>query len=326
MKWNLDFEAPPVADKIFHSDKILFVGSCFTEHIGKSFHELKFPVMQNPNGIIFDPETISSSIISYIQNRQFTEADLFQTNELWHNWAFHSRYSGPDKKLVLERMNESVNRAHHFLIEAKWLVITLGTSYQYKLAESNKTVANCHRVPAAVFRKHLMTIEEINTALDAMTHMLLQFNPGIRLIFTVSPVRHMRDGLNETNRSKARLLESTHHLVNKFERLYYFPAYELVIDVLRDYRFYDTDMTHPNYQATRFVLDHFISQFTDLSAQTAIAEMNSLRLAYNHRVAHPGTEAYRRFKQQHLDQVKEYMLRYPYASFDQEHEYFSRQD
>ena len=185
-----------------------------------------------------------------MENRKATENDLFLLNELWQSWQHHSRYSGTDRDEVLARINNTRQQAHAFLKKANWLIITLGTSFSYRLVENQSPVANCHRAPSAWFNKHMMGIEETIVALDTMLYRLFQFNPQINIIFTVSPVRHIRDGITENNRSKARLLEAVHHLVNKFSRLYYFPSYELVIDVLRDYRFYDIDLVHPNYQAT----------------------------------------------------------------------------
>ena len=274
MDFMLDIQLPKAAISITHQHKILSVGSCFTEHIGAALKDLKFGVLQNPNGILFDPSSVCSSLVSYMQQKKFNEEDLFQLNEVWQSWQHHSRFSGVNKKEVLSNINQSQETTHQFLKDADWLIITLGSSFSYRLIKAqtgNKSfsqssplgdgglpVANCHRAPAQWFQKHLMTVTEIIEALDNTIHQLFYFNKKINIIFTISPVRHIRDGVVENNRSKARLIESVHHLVNKFDRLYYFPAYELVIDVLRDYRFYSEDMVHPNYLATDFVLEKFL--------------------------------------------------------------------
>jgi len=185
-----------------------------------------------------------------------------------------------------------------------------------------EAVANCHRAPGQWFRKHLMTIEEINTVLDNSLYQVLKFNPSLRIIFTVSPVRHIRDGVIDNNRSKARLIEVVHHLVNKFDRLYYFPAYELVIDVLRDYRFYDIDMVHPNYPATSFVLDKFMKHFTDAEAQQVAAEVQKIVIARKHKAFHPATEAHKKFLKSHLDKARALQAKYPFLKLQEEIAYF----
>jgi hypothetical protein len=184
-------------------------------------------------------------------------------------------------------------------------------------------VANCHRAPAQDFDKHMLTIEEINSALDNALHQLWRFNPGLQVIFTVSPVRHIRDGVIENNRSKARLIEAVHNLANKFDRVWYFPAYELVIDVLRDYRFYDVDMVHPNYAATTFVLEKFTGHFIDESSRRIMEEVRRLVSARKHRPLHPATDAHRRFLQEHAQKTKELGARYSFLDLREELDYFS---
>lgn len=324
MKLMLDIKINEPEVKIDYRDKILMVGSCFTEHIGDSLADLKFQVMQNPNGIVFDPSTVASSITSYIENKKYSPAELVQLNELWQSWQHHSRYSGIIKDEVLHNINASQQDAHHFLKEAKWLIITLGTSFSYRLTDGSRPVANCHRAPSAWFDKHMMNIDEIITALDTMLYRLFQFNSAINIIFTVSPVRHIRDGVIENNRSKARLLEAVHHLVNKFSRLHYFPSYELVIDVLRDYRFYDIDLVHPNYQATSFVIEQFMSHYVNESSITLSKEIEKIVIARKHKPFQPDTDAHKSFLRLHADRTKSLMSNYPFLSLQEELDFFGQ--
>jgi hypothetical protein len=324
IKLMLDIDIKGPSEKIDYRDKILLTGSCFTEHIGDSLKDLKFQVLQNPNGIIFDPSTVASSIISYIENKRYAKDDLIYLNELWQSWQHHSRYSGVDVNAVLETINHSQQQAHDFLKEAKWLIITLGTSFSYRLAESSGPVANCHRAPAGWFSKHLMSIEETIIALDTCLYRLFQFNPGINIIFTVSPVRHIRDGIIENNRSKARLLEAVHHLVNKFGRLHYFPSYEIVIDVLRDYRFYDIDLVHPNYQATRYVIEQFMQHFIAEHSVALSKEIEKINIARKHKAFQPTTVAHRKFLQLHAERTKALMDEHPFLQLQEELEYFGQ--
>ncbi|HEY5969299.1 MAG TPA: GSCFA domain-containing protein, partial [Chitinophagaceae bacterium] len=269
MQFQLPIQIKLPEARITYRDKIMLIGSCFTEHIGNSLNELKFSTLQNPNGILFDPRSVCNSLISYIENKQYKKEDLFYLNEIWNSWEHHSRFSNINADDALKTINESQQLAYNFLNDSDWLIITLGSSFSYRLTSGfskvspfggdleGAGVANCHRAPSQWFNKHLLTIDEMISLLDTTYHRLKQFNAKLKLIFTISPVRHIRDGVIENNRSKARLIEAVHHMINKFPGLYYFPAYELVIDVLRDYRFYDIDMVHPNYPATEFVMEKF---------------------------------------------------------------------
>ena len=320
----LDIKISEPEVKIDYRDKIMLVGSCFTEHIGDSLADLKFQVMQNPNGIIFDPATVASSITSYIENKKYAAEELVHQNELWQSWQHHSRFSGINKDEVLHVINTSQQDAHDFLQRSRWLIITLGTSYSYRLTDGARPVANCHRAPSAWFDKHLMSIDETVTALDTMLYRLFQFNPSINIIFTVSPVRHIRDGIVENNRSKARLLEAVHHLVNKFSRLYYFPSYELVIDVLRDYRFYDIDLVHPNYQATSFVIEQFMNHYVNESSISLSKEIEKIMIARKHKPFQPETDAHKNFLKLHAERTKNLMSNYPFLSLQEELDFFGQ--
>ena len=340
MQFQLPIEIKALPKRISYQEKILLMGSCFTEHIGDELEELKFRVLQNPNGILFDPSSVCRSLISYIQNRQYTEADLFLLNEVWHSWQHHSRFSNINAKECLRIINESQNRAHTFLNEADWIIITLGTSFSYclsDLAGSSKAspsifmekgqggeVANCHRAPAQWFNKQLLEIDEIITMLEDCCQRLLKFNPKLNIIFTISPVRHIRDGIIENNRSKARLIEAVHNLVSKSDHLHYFPAYELLIDVLRDYRFYDIDLVHPNYMATEFVLDKFAEACIDPEAQQLMQEIKKIVIAGKHKAFQPETNAHRQFLLLHFEKTKALQTKYPFLDLKKELAYFSR--
>lgn len=305
-----------------YRDKILLTGSCFTTHIGNYLKEVKFNVLQNPNGILFDPLSVCSSLVSYIQNKQYEKNDLFYLNELWQSWQHHSSFSNTDAEEALQKINKSQNEAHLFLKEADWLIITLGSSFHYKLSENLQPVANCHKAPADIFIKHLCTIEETVSALAITLHQLFHFNPKLKIIFTISPVRHLRDGIVENNRSKARLIEAVHQLVNKFDKLYYFPAYELVIDVLRDYRFYDIDLAHPNYAATQFVLEKFTEACVDNSAVTLMQQIKKIAIAKNHKPFNAHSAQHKVFLKTHLEKTKALQQQYPYLDFSEEIAYF----
>ena len=330
MQFQLPINIKSPEIRINYRDKILLTGSCFTEHIGNSLSELKFSTLQNPNGILFDPRSVCNSLISYIENKQYKKEDLFYLNEIWNSWEHHSRFSNINADDTLKIINESQQQAHNFLKDTDWLIITLGSSFSYRLTseatlgglQNNNGVANCHRAPSQWFNKHLLSIDETISLLDTSYHRLKQFNPRLKIIFTISPVRHIRDGVIENNRSKARLIEAVHHMVNKFPGLYYFPAYELVIDVLRDYRFYDVDMVHPNYPATEFVMEKFNESFIDEQSQQLMEEIKKIVIARKHKAFQPETNVHKTFLKTHLEKAKELQSKFSFLDLSEEINYF----
>ncbi len=332
MDFMLDIDLKKLPVPINYRDKILLTGSCFTEHIGNALGDLKFSILQNPNGILFGPDSVCRSLESYITNREYTKADLFQLNEVWQSWMHHSRFSRTDKEEALREINESRQQAHDFLKKADWLIVTLGSSFTYRLTEQasrassslHSGVANCHRAPANWFSKEMLTITEINRLLVNCVEALIRFNPGLKIIFTISPVRHARDGVVENNRSKARLIESVHQLVSTYDFVYYFPAYELVIDVLRDYRFYDIDLVHPNYPATEFVLEKFAAACIDDESRLLMQELKKIVIARKHKAFQPDTGAHHRFLSAHYEKTLALQEKFPFLHLKEELDYFSQ--
>lgn len=329
MEFRLEFTPKAFTQKINHQHKLLLIGSCFTENIGSKLKQLKFSVLENPNGILFNPISIVQSVQSYIQNKQYSEADLFYQNECWNSWQHHSRFSHPDKNECLQIINQSQQAAHHFLKSADWILITAGSAFVYELWSSNnfplvsgKVVANCHKVPTDKFNKKLLSAREITAAFTTMLEAIFIFNPKAKIIFTISPVRHLRDGFVENNRSKATLIQAVHQLVDADERLFYFPAYELVIDDLRDYRFYAEDMVHPNYAATNYVWEKFITSAIDESSQQLMKEINIINAAKNHKPFNPTSEQHKKFLQTHLQKTIQLQSQHPYLNLDNEMLFF----
>ena len=326
MKLMLDIEIKSPKNKITYEDKFFLIGSCFTEHIGKRLEDLKFPVLQNPNGILFDPISVTKSIHSYLEPKSYNKEDLFFLNELWQSWNHHSHFSGINKLEVLAKINESQRAAHNHLAKASWLVVTLGSSFSYHLQENNQSVANCHRAPGQTFTKHLLTVEETHTALTKTIKNLQLFNPNLKIIFTISPVRHIRDGVIENNRSKARLIEAVHQITDTYDHVHYFPAYELVIDILRDYRFFDIDLVHPNYSATEFVFSQFERSYFDEQTIAHMEDIRKIMNAFKHKPFHPDTDAHLAFLQNSFQKVNFLQQQLPDLDFNKELNYFSRKE
>ena len=324
MEFRRELEVRPFREQISIRHKLMLVGSCFTDKLGDRLAQHRFATLQNPNGILFNPASIAQAVSSYISGRQYAAEDIFRGDELWTSWDHHSRFSHPDPEGLLGMINHSIKDAHHFLKEADWLILTLGSAWVYQL-EDGRVVANCHKVPADRFRKNLMPVEDVLSALDNMIHRLFLFNSGLNILFTISPVRHLRDGFVENNRSKAVLIQSVHHLVNKFSRLHYFPAYELVIDDLRDYRFYAEDMAHPNYLATDYVWQKFREACIDEPSRQFMKEIASVNAALSHKPLFPDSRAHRSFRRKMFEKVLALKQAYPFVNLDQDLESFRDQ-
>ena len=329
MDFHLEFTPKPFDVKINHRQNLMLIGSCFTEQIGTKLSNHKFTVLDNPNGILFNPVSICKSISSYIANKQYTEADMFYQNECWNSWEHHSRFSHPDKKICLNGINESQSKANAFLKNADWLLITLGSAFVYELSSPSgeglglrPVVANCHKVPTDKFSKRLLSADEVFTDLNKVIEKAVAFNPQIKIIFTISPVRHLRDGFVENNRSKATLIQAVHQLVEKNSHCFYFPAYELIIDDLRDYRFFAEDMVHPNYAATNYVWEKFIATCIDEPSQQLMKEIAVIVAAKNHKPFNPTSEQHKKFLQTNFEKVKKLQQQFPYLMLKEEEAFF----
>jgi hypothetical protein len=246
-----------------------------------------------------------------MDGKVYTKNDLFLHNDLWHSWDHHSRFSGADAAAVLEQINRSQQTAAATLEQADWVILTLGSAHVHLLKENNRLVANNHKVPAGHFYKRMLSAEEIITALDNFMHRLFFRNRKVNILFTVSPVRYIRDGVVENNLSKAILLQAVHHLVNKFDRLFYFPAYELVIDDLRDYRFFKEDMVHPNELAINYVWEKVVQHCIHPDSQRLLHEIAEINRAAAHRPFNPESAQHQQFLQTYAGKVKKLMQEYP---------------
>lgn len=272
---------------------------------------------------MFNPLSVASSINSYVNGTLYTEADLFYLNELWNSWSHHTRFSNTDIAAALAGINESQTDAHKFIVDANWVIITLGSAFQYYLKDGDLPVANNHRAPAQWFQKKLLSIAEIEFALTDTLTKLFVANPKVKVLFTISPVRHIRDGVVDNNRSKARLIEAVHSLCQSMPNTHYFPAYELVIDVLRDYRFYDIDLVHPNFAATSFVWQHFTKSCIAPAAYPIMQQVAEIATARGHRTRFPTTDAHKKFLRSYAAKTSALMATHPYIDLSNELAYFS---
>ncbi len=321
MNFRAEFTPKPFAIPIQHNHSLLLIGSCFTEQIGQKIAAHKINTVQNPHGILFNPFSITNAISSYVNEKLYTEDDLFFFNELWASKAHHTRFSDIDKQQALQNINKEQQTAIGFIKKADWILITLGSAFIYEWADvtpnENYTnvAANCHKIPTDKFNKRLTTSTEIITALQKMQQQVWSINPTVKFIYTISPVRHLRDGFVENNQSKAALIQAVHSLTNNIN-VFYFAAYELVIDDLRDYRFYAEDLAHPNYAATNYVWQKFITTVFDEPTQQLLKKINEINAAINHKPFNPKSQAHKLFLQQNLQKVLQIKTLHDYINFD----------
>lgn len=250
---------------ISHRQGVMMLGSCFSDNIGLRLRQACFDVDINPFGTLYNPASIACGIGAILKCRQYSIDDLFQEkgDNRWHSFSHHSEYSSVDSQLMLEKINQRVCEANKMLQRASTLIVTFGTAWVYKYAPTGKVVANCHKLPASMFERSMMSIDEIVAMWKDVIADVKAINQSIQVIFTVSPIRHLRDGAHENQLSKSTLLLAINQLVRECEDVIYFPAYEIMNDDLRDYRFYASDMTHPSEVAVDYIYDMFSQSFFD---------------------------------------------------------------
>ena len=330
MKFHYEFDIKKLPLPIDHQQKLLLIGSCFTENIGEKLRNYKFTTRENPHGILFNPVSVADALNDYIINRKYTTDNLFYYNETWHSWKHHSRFSGITAEESLQKINSSIDVTHQYLKETDTVFITLGSSWIYTLTGKalNATVgavaANNHKAPADWFAKRLLSANEVCELMQTTLNQLFVFNSKVKIILTISPVRHLREGVIENNRSKAVLIQAVHQLGEQNKQLYYFPAYEIVIDDLRDYRFYAEDLVHPNYQATQYVWEKFTDACMKQNTKELMKQIGEINLAFHHRPFNPETSQHKAFLHSYWEKTSLLQLQYTYLDFSKEINYFSQ--
>ena len=330
MNFRLELAVKPFLPQLNIRHKVMLVGSCFTDHISNRLQQHLFDVVENPHGILFNPLSIATAIADYIAEKKYSETDLFFANDLWQSWQHHSSLSHWDKSICLAQINDANERTHQFLKTADWLIITLGSSFVYALnndslgGTKNNIAANCHKIPAPHFTHRLAAYAEVETALENIISGAKKFNPNLNIIFTISPVRHSREGLVENNRSKGLLHTAVYAMLQRFDRVQYFPSYELVIDDLRDYRFYAEDLVHPNYQATQYVWEKFCDAVIDAESGAIMKQIHSIQLAVNHRPMHVGSAQHQQFLKTMHSKTTQLQMQFPFLNLTRAIDYFTK--
>ena len=314
MKLSTQIPIAKADHQIDYESGLLLLGSCFSENIGAKFEYFKLKSLSNPFGILFHPLAIQKVLERSVHQHKFTESDIFFWNERWHCFEVHSDLSALSKEELLERLNQALETTLEHLKKSTHLMITLGTAWVYRNKKSGETVANCHKVPQSNFGKELLGIDEIRASLEAMVATMRSINPKVTLMFTVSPVRHLKDGFIANQRSKAHLISAIHEVVKK-KQVSYFPSYEIMMDELRDYRFYSPDLVHPNETAINYIWEKFKDTQISEAAFKTMGEVEIIQKGLMHKAFNPTSEANRIFQKSLQEKIAYIKRSYPFMEF-----------
>ena len=282
MNFRTEISIPPCGFLISHDCKIAMQGSCFAENVAVKFSNAGFSADINPFGIAYNPLSLSKNLNRLLDNKPFVEEELFKDKDIYHSFSHHSRFSGRDKEEVLSKINSRMSASSAYLKSANLLILTFGTSYVYRLLENDDVVSNCHKLPARLFTYKRLTINETVNEWSSLIIRLKEFNTSLNIIFTVSPIRHWKDGAHENQLSKSILLLAVDELLHIHNNCCYFPSYEILLDDLRDYRFYAEDMFHPSSQAIDYIWEKFSEVWFDKETINKAAQYEKIHKSQNH--------------------------------------------
>ena len=318
MKLQTKIQLHPEQNQIDYKSQLLILGSCFTENMGKKLDYFKFQALQNPFGILFHPLAIEKLISKAVHKESYSEEDCFFLNERWHCFDAHSNLSNPSKEKLLEKLNSGLEETHQQLFKSTHIIITLGTAWVYRKSKSNQVVANCHKLPQKEFSKELLSVDAIQKSVVSTIESIQSINRNAQLVFTVSPVRHLKDGFVENQRSKAHLIAAIHSMMSpetQSRGLSYFESYEIMMDELRDYRFYEADMVHPNQVAIDYIWEKFRAVWISPNAHSVIEKVAAVQKGLQHRTFNLESEQHRTFRTALEKKITYLQQEYPHMKF-----------
>ena len=319
MKLQTHIPLQQAKNQIDYQNRLLLLGSCFSENIGNKLDYFKFQSLQNPFGILFHPLAIEKLISRAIKKEAYTEKDVFFLNERWHCFDAHSDLSHPSKEKLLQTLNSALEATLAQLQIATHVFITLGTAWVYKNINTNSVVANCHKVPQKDFSKELLSVDEIQKSLENIIQKIQTINPNVQMVFTVSPVRHLKDGFVENQRSKAHLISAIHSLLSfraESRKEDYFPSYEIMMDELRDYRFYEADMIHPNQVAIDYIFEKFKLVYISEKDFAVMDKVEAIQKGLQHRSFNDDSVEHQKFLKSLDTKILYLQKEYPFMKFN----------
>ena len=283
-----------LTNQIYYASRIGLIGSCFVENMGQKLEYFKFKNWINPYGIMFNPVAIEKALFDIYTSKVYTKKDLVFNNERWHSLHHHSEFSDKDAEKVVNKINQNIKLTREQLIETTHLIITLGTAWVYRHISKDVLVANCHKIPQKEFSKGILSVKEITISLDKSIAFVKELNPEVEVILTLSPVRHLKEGMIANSQSKAQLLTAIHQIIDG-ESIHYFPSYELTIDDLRDYRFFTKDMLHPNETAIEYIWKVFNATWIHANTISTMKDVDYVQKGLTHRPFNADSEQYQNF-------------------------------
>jgi len=316
--FRTEIALPRTGEQLSYRRNALMTGSCFTENIGNYLQNHCFPVLNNPCGILYNPASMADCLNFLVSEKQLTSSDLFQANGLWNNFNFYSRFSDPVKETALTRMNNSLAQASVQLRSASHLILTFGTSWIYREKESGIVAGNCHKLPASRFVRERLSVEEMAGRWTTLINQLFVLNPNLNIVLTVSPIRHLKEGSFENQVSKSGLFLLVDNLISVFGsgKILYFPSYELVMDELRDYRFYATDMVHLSETAISFIQEKFNEVFLDNESKEIISKIGNIVKALSHRPFQKDSRLYQDHISRQMNEILSIEEAYPFVNLE----------
>jgi hypothetical protein len=319
MEFRTLVELPKKELTITYSDKILLLGSCFAENIGNLLVTNKFNCEVNPFGVLYNPLSIANGLHCLDDKRTFAETDLFEFKGLYHSFMHHGSFSASSSEECLEKINSRLETAIHQFSELNYLLITFGTAYVYEYKQTGAVVANCHKLPDSTFTRRLLSVQQIVDVYVPLISEMLRNNPEKKFVFSVSPIRHVKDGMHGNQLSKAVLLLAIDALKEQFpQNVFYFPSYELVVDELRDYRFYADDMLHPSSMAVNYLWESFGDCYFSKETKQIVKKWGEISKALQHKPFHPGTEQHKLFLSQIVLKINQLKEKCPFLDVEKE--------
>ncbi|OFX51412.1 MAG: hypothetical protein A2046_04415 [Bacteroidetes bacterium GWA2_30_7] len=312
--FRTEIEIPKSDFRISHENNIFLIGSCFTENIGQKLNNAGFNVEINSFGTQYNPISIANSIKLIIAKLQLQKDDFIFHENLWKSFYHYSSFNSPNESELIAKVNDKINYADIFLKSSKYLIITFGTAWIYRYKKTNKIVSNCHKIHANEFTRELLSVENIVEIYTDLINSVISYNSDIKIIFSVSPIRHLKDGAFGNQISKSTLILAINTLINNFNCTSYFPAYETFMDDLRDYRFYAEDMLHPSQSGINYVWKKFTESLMDKETLMIMSEVEKLNKFVTHRVNNKDSEMYKSFNNTMNNKIKELKTKYPFIN------------
>lgn len=307
-----------------HSTPTMMLGSCFTENVGNKLHYYKFPVMTNPFGVLYNPHSIKNALEILSGKQHMNDQIIHEYNHKWFSFYHDTSFTSTDKKELLSKINNINKQAANSLKKARLLIITFGTSWVFRHVEKDMIVANCHKLPSKFFQREILSPEKIIEDYKSLIKEIYKLNPNAHIVFTVSPIRHWRDGAMNNQFSKATLIYSIHKIIEHFPEIEYFPSYEIVMDELRDYRFYGKDMIHLNETAIDYIWEQFAETYITQASQSLMKDVDKIQKAIQHKPFNPESPEYQKFVDKQIETIQQLNNKYPAIDLTNELEYFKK--